>query len=137
MEESLSRNIFQRLLGLPATPKPANDSCWTFSDGKLEVDLNHAKELSVAGGAIRIESKKLPTRIIIFRGTDDKFYAFNNKCTHMGRRLDPVPGTKTVQCCSIGKTTFNYDGKAISGMGKNSLQKFTVEKSLDKLVIHL
>jgi len=137
MEQSLNRNFFQRLLGLPATSKPLNEDCWKFSDSKLEIDLNSAKELGNAGGAIRIESKELPAKILVFHGTDDKYYAFNNKCTHMGRRIDPVPGTKTIQCCSIGKTLYDYDGKAKAGLGKGKLRQYPVEKSLDKLVIHL
>ncbi|MBF0450162.1 MAG: Rieske 2Fe-2S domain-containing protein [Candidatus Magnetomorum sp.] len=137
MAETLQRNIFQRLLGLSATSKPLDDQCWTFSDGKIEINLNLAKELTAIGGAVRLEKKQLPENILVIHGTDDKYYAFNNKCKHMGRRMDPVPGTQTIQCCSIGKTTYDYDGKAISGSGKGKLCKYPVEKSLDRLVIRL
>ncbi|KPA09928.1 (2Fe-2S)-binding protein [Candidatus Magnetomorum sp. HK-1] len=137
--DTLKRNIFQRILGLPATSQPSDDDCWTFTDGKIEIDLNRAKELKDVGGSIRLEKKQLPERVIVFHGTDDKYYAFKNKCKHMGRRMDLVPGSNTIQCCSIGKTTYDQDGKPLSGsgIGKGKLCNYPVEVSLDKLVIRV
>jgi hypothetical protein len=31
----LNRNFFQRIFGQPATPKPLDPHCWSFSDGKI------------------------------------------------------------------------------------------------------
>jgi hypothetical protein len=31
----LNRGFFQRIFGLPATPKPIDPQCWNFGDGKL------------------------------------------------------------------------------------------------------
>ena len=96
----LQRNIFQRILGLPATAKPQDADCWSYADGKLTLDLKRVPELEKPGGAIRLEGRNLPERILVIFGEDEKFYVFRNRCTHVGhRRLDPVPGTKTIQCC--------------------------------------
>jgi nitrite reductase/ring-hydroxylating ferredoxin subunit len=130
-------NIFQRLLGLCATNKPSDPECWKVTDNKVEIDINRAIELKSPGSAIRLEAKQLPARLLVCHGTDDKYYAYVNKCKHMGRSMDPVPETQTIQCCSIGKSTYDYSGKAISGFAKDALETFTVEKSTDKIVIRL
>jgi len=133
----LDRNIFQRLFGLCATKLPSDPQCWTVKDGKVEIDINKAIEIKDPGTAIRLEGKLLPERLLVCHGTDDKYYAFVNKCKHMGRRLDPVPETQTVQCCSIGKSTYDYSGNAVSGPAKGTLNIFPVEKFTDKIVIRL
>ena len=137
--DTLKRNVFQRLMGIPATSKPSDDQCWSFSDGKIEIDLKRAPELKDVGGAIRLEKKQLPERLIVFHGTNGKYYAFKNKCKHMGRRMDIIPGSDKLQCCSIGKTTYNKDGNPLSGFGsgKGKLCSYNVEVTLDKLIIKI
>jgi len=103
----LDRSFFQRIFGTPATSKPLDPQCWSFSEGKILIDLNRASELKKVGGALRLEGGGLPIRVLVIRGNDGKFHAFHNRCTHIGhRRVDPVPGTGTVQCCSVGKSTY-------------------------------
>jgi nitrite reductase/ring-hydroxylating ferredoxin subunit len=133
----LKRNIFQRLFGKCATQEPNDPTCWTYADGRLEVDLSKARELSSPGFAIRIESKNLPDRVLVVHGDDDKYHAFLNRCTHGSRRLDPVPGAGTVQCCSVGKTTFDYSGKVLSGSGKNDITTYPVRAEEGKLIVDL
>ena len=135
--KTLERNIFQRLFGLCATKTPSDNECWTVKDSKVVIDIKKAVELQKPGSAIRLEGNNLPNRLLVCHGTDGNYYAFVNKCTHMGRRMDPVPETQTIQCCSIGKSTYNYDGSVVSGSAKKSLDTFTVEKSTDVIVIRL
>lgn len=54
-----------------------------------------------------------------------------------GRRIDPVPGTSHLRCCSVGKATFDYDGKVISGSAKGPLLRYSVEIKENKLLISL
>jgi nitrite reductase/ring-hydroxylating ferredoxin subunit len=104
----LERGIFQRLFGLPATPTPAMPGCWRYLEGNLVIDLGAAAELQKPGGALRFEGGNLPRRVLVVHGEDGRFRAFDNRCTHFGhRRRDPVPGTQTVQCCSLNKSTYN------------------------------
>ncbi len=106
-------NFFKRIIGSPATKPPRDTGCWHVEGNKLIVELKRAPELNEIGGAIRLESDELSTRVLLFRGDDNQLHAFCNKCTHAGRRLDPVPGAGTVQCCSVGRTTWDYEGNTL------------------------
>lgn len=132
----LKRNIFQRILGLPASSKPANPDCWQFSNGQLTIDLSRAPELEAKGGAIRLEGGNLPLRVLVISDDDGKYHAYHNRCTHFGhRRLDPVPGTATVQCCSINKSTYDLNGKNIYGPAPHDIDTFATTVEGQKLNI--
>ncbi len=132
----LPRNFFLRILGICATPKPADPRCWSYAGNKLTLDLDKAPELASPGSGLRLEGAPLPVRVLVLYGDDEKYRAFKNRCTHLGhRRLDPVPGARTVQCCSVNKSTFDYDGKSLFGPGKNPLTAYNVEVEDKKLVI--
>lgn len=134
----LKRNIFQRILGLPQTSKPVNPDCWYYSAGQLTINLNKAPELKNKGGAIRLEGANLPVRILVIAGDDGNYHAFHNRCTHLGhRRLDPVPETGTVQCCSVNKSTYDLDGKNIYGPAPESIKVFPVSGDGEKLTISI
>jgi len=135
--KSLKRNIFQRLFGICATRPPANRDCWQYGDGSITIDLNRTPELALPGGAIRLESDDLPERILVTHGDDNRYYAFQNKCQHAGRRLDPVPETETVQCCSVGKATYDYSGKLIHGSAKGDIKIYDVQEDSGTIVIRV
>ncbi len=135
---SLHRNIIQRLFGICATKQPSDDGCWAFKDRKVIVDLARAPELGSPNGAIRLEKKKgLSERVIMIHGNDRTVHAFSSRCSHAGRRLDPVPGAQQVQCCSIGKSTSDYEGKRLSGSAKGPVDTHTVTLEDGKLTIEL
>jgi nitrite reductase/ring-hydroxylating ferredoxin subunit len=128
--------LLKRLFGICETQPPADGGCWTYADGKLEVSLDKAPELSQKGGAIRLEGPSLPKRVLVVHGQDGAFHAFPNRCTHVGhRRIDPVPGEDKIRCCSVGKSTFDYSGKLLSGSAKESLEPLALESDGSKLVI--
>jgi Rieske Fe-S protein len=134
----LNRNILQRIFGVPATPRPRDPQCWTFSDRKIIIDLKRAPELERLGGALRLESGRLPLRVLIVHGEDGAYYAFHNRCTHLGhRRFDPVPGTGTVQCCSVGKSTYAYDGRKIYGPAPEPIHTLKTEFDGERLIVSL
>lgn len=134
----LNRGFFQRIFGVPATSKPLDPRCWSFGNGKILIDLNRATELKKPGGALRLEGRELPLRVLVIRGDDGKFHAFHNRCTHIGhRRIDPVPGTGTVQCCSVGKSTYAYNGQKVYGPPTGAIKTFKVEAEGDRLVVFL
>jgi len=134
---SLHRTLFQKIFGICATKPPKDKGCWKVSEKSVEVLLDRAKELSSPFGAIRLEGKNLPVRLLLVRGQDDNFYAFKNQCRHMGRRLDPVPGTRTVQCCSIGKSTYDYTGQVMSGSANKDILIFKVTREKNRVIIQL
>ncbi len=131
----LKRNIFKRILGIPVTSKPEDPECWNYSDGKLTVDLRKAPELETPGGAIRLEGRHLPERILVVFGEDEKLRVFRNRCTHVGhRRLDPIPGTGTVQCCSVNKSTYDFEGIKVYGPAPDPIIIYPSSLDGDKLV---
>ena len=133
---TLRRNIFQRIFGICATKEPLDNDCWTYEDGKVTIDLSRVPELTIHNGAIRLEKKNnLPERLLIFKSDDGQYHAIRNQCAHAKRRLDPIPGTQQVQCCSVGKSIFDYEGKVISGMAGGDVRTYPVALEADKLVI--
>ncbi|MCU0601874.1 MAG: Rieske 2Fe-2S domain-containing protein [Desulfobacterales bacterium] len=134
----LNRGFFQRIFGVPATPKPANPQCWSLSEGKITIDLKRAPELETVGGAFRLEGDGLGRRVLVVHGDNGAFYAFHNRCTHIGhRRLDPIPGTGTVQCCSVGKSTYTYDGKKVFGPPTGAIDTFKIDSDGERLIIYV
>ncbi|HDZ91071.1 MAG: Rieske 2Fe-2S domain-containing protein [Deltaproteobacteria bacterium] len=135
---TLHRNIFQRLFGICATRKPSHEACWTFEEGKILLDLGRTPELAVPGGAVRLEKNKgLPERVLIVHGDDGAFHAFRNRCSHAGRRLDPVPGMEQVQCCSIGRSTFDHEGTRLSGSAKGPVKTYGVRLEQGRLIVEV
>jgi len=137
MSQQYRRNIFQRILGIPATSVPVDPECWSYSDGRVIIDLEKAPELAEPGGAVRIEGDILPDRLMVFRGDDGEFYAFSNRCSHAGRKMDPVPGSGTVMCCSVSRSTYDYRGAILSGPVKKNARVYPAEAEGGRLTITL
>ncbi len=125
--KTLPRTFWQRLCGSCATPA-ADSSAWRYEHSTLTVNLELLPELTSPGNALRFEGNNLPQRVLVICGDDRSCHAVHNRCTHMGRRLDFVPGTKTVQCCSISKSTWEFNGTPLHGQGRRKLTTFPVEQ---------
>lgn len=133
----LKRSLMQRLAGTCVTDKPVNDNCWRVRGGKVEITLKDTPELTKPSGALRLEGKGLDKRILIVHGEDGEFYAFPNHCTHTGRRLDPMPGEPMLQCCGLGKSTFDYNGKVLYGTGSTAIHPLVLRREKDCLYVDL
>jgi nitrite reductase/ring-hydroxylating ferredoxin subunit len=134
----LQRSIWQRILGISATDKPRDKDGWDFESGQLTINLTRIPELTRAGTAVRFEGKNLPSRVLVVFDENKQYQAFQNRCTHLGhRRLDYVPGTQTVQCCSVNKSTYDFDGERIHGPAPRSIQAYPVEVEADELRIRI
>lgn len=130
--------FFAKLLGICSTPLPADPKCWSFADGMIKIDLARAAELSSAAGALRLEGKPLPQRVLVVRDKDGNFHAFPNRCTHAGhRRLDHLPEEGKVKCCSIGQSIFDYEGQRHAGSATDPIEPLRLEESNGKLKIWL
>ena len=127
--------IFKKIFGICETKKPKDPGCWTFSDGRVEIDLNRAGELSMPYRSIRLEGKGLAGRILVIRDDTGKFHAYNNRCTHMGRRIDPVSGSQHIRCCSVMGSRFGITGEVVDGPAKGALKNFEVKIEDNKLNI--
>jgi len=134
----LKRSFLQRLLGKSATTEPGIEGSWNYADGTLTIDLRKALELKAPGGAMRFEGKNLPKRVLVVHTEDGEYRAFHNRCTHLGhRRLDPVPGTDTVQCCSLNKSTYDSVGNKIFGPAPHPITRYPVKKEQEILIVSM
>ena len=129
--------IFNKIFGICETRKPEDPGCWIISGGRVEIDLKRAGEFSERGGAIRLEGKDLEDKILVIRGENGLFYAYKNKCTHMGRRIDPVSGSQHIKCCSVMGSRFGFTGEVLSGPAKGALKYFKVKIEDNKLNIYI
>ena len=131
--------IIKRILGICETKKPVNPGCWKHVDGRLEVDLGLAGELSLPGDAIRLEGGDLGReKILVIIGQDGEYRAYRNRCTHVGhRRIDPLHGEPLLRCCSVSKSTYDYQGRVVSGPANEPLTVLECEIVDERLVIKL
>jgi nitrite reductase/ring-hydroxylating ferredoxin subunit len=128
--------LLERVLGISKTKPPRDPACWKYSKGKVEIEWARAPELRKPCGAIRLEGRGLPERVLVIYGMDGQYHAFRNRCNSTGRRIDPVAGSRTLHCCSLFASTFDYSGTVISGAAK-PLKVFQVRTKQCKVIIWL
>ena len=127
--------FLKRLFGICETPLPANADAWKVANEAVHVDLTRMPELKPTGSGVRLEGNGLAPRLLVFHGDDDQYYAVANRCTHMGRRIDTIAGSSTIQCCSVSKSTFRYDGHPVGGAAKKPLRTFPVRREGETLIV--
>ncbi|MBN1945588.1 MAG: Rieske 2Fe-2S domain-containing protein [Bradymonadales bacterium] len=129
--------FISRLFGICRTKPPIDPDCWSYQQGAIHLDLGRTTELQEKAGAIRLEGKGLSQRVLVFRGDDGELHAFPNYCTHGKRRLDPVAGSSVVECCSVGKSRFDYQGERLSGSATSPIAPLDVSVEGDRATIRL
>lgn len=127
-------SLIKSILGICET-KPLSAELWSLEEGKVRVKM---PEPLPKGGAVYLAGQGLDKPILLLRTEEDRYLAFANRCTHFGhRKLDPVPGEAKLRCCSISHSTFDLEGKNISGPAKEPLTRYAVEQSDGDLIITL
>ena len=129
--------FLKRLFGICETKLPGNAAAWKVENGAVRIDLTRMPELKPTGSGVRLEGNGLDPRLLVFHGDDDQYYAVANRCTHMGRRIDTIAGSNTIQCCSVSKSTFTYDGQPVGGAAKKALTTYPVSMEGETLVVTL
>ncbi len=129
------RNLFQRILGIPSTEPPADAHAWSFAGGTIAVDMDLVPELRRKAGAVRLEGGLLPAPVLLLHGVDGHYHAFVNRCGHGGRKLDPCASHPVVQCCSMGKSAFDYAGNIVEGPATTPIRPYPVRVEGDTLYI--
>jgi nitrite reductase/ring-hydroxylating ferredoxin subunit len=127
--------FFKAVLGICKTP-PLDAGLWAVKGNQVTVRLGEATALAPVGGAVRLEGQGLASSVLIVHAGDD-YLAFENRCTHSGRRLDPVTGKNELRCCSVNHARFDYLGNKLSGPAKGPLKRYAVEKRGEELVVVL
>lgn len=128
--------LLKRIFGICETKPPIDSGCWHVEAGAVKVDLGRLPELKAAVGAVRFEGKGLPVRVLLVHAKDGQWRAYANRCTHMGRRLDFVPESGNLRCCSISRSLFRSSGALIDGPAKGPIEGFPVEVSDRTLTIY-
>lgn len=128
--------FFQALLGKCDT-KPLDVGLWKIEGDKVKVQIE--KAAVGKGGATYLFGNGLKKPILIVRTAEDKYLAFENSCPHGKRKIDPVLGEAKLRCCSLGHSTFDYDGKVLGGpaKGRGTLKRYAADMSGGELVITL
>lgn len=127
-------SIFKAVLGICET-KPLGGELWSLEGNKVKVKLSQMSEPLQKGGAVYLKGGGLTTPVFLLRTEDDRYLAYEDRCTHFGRKLDPVPGEAKLRCCSLFHSTYDLDGKNISGAAKTPLTNYVVEQNDGDLVI--
>jgi cytochrome b6-f complex iron-sulfur subunit len=128
--------FFKALMGICETP-PLDAELWSLEGNQVAIRLGEAAALAPVGGAARLQGKGLVSSVLVVHAGGDGYLAFENRCTHHGRKLDPVEGERELRCCSIGHARFDYEGKKLGGPAKGPLKKYPVEKRGEELVVTL
>jgi nitrite reductase/ring-hydroxylating ferredoxin subunit len=128
--------FFKAILGICETP-PLDAGVWTAEGNQVTVRLGEAAALASAGGAVRLEGQGLASSVLIVHTDSNHYLAFDNRCTHGGRKLDPIAGREELRCCSVNHSRFDYQGNKLSGPAKGPLKKYGVEKRGEELVVTL
>ena len=131
-------DFIKSVLGICET-KLLDQELWSIEQSNVvRVKLSQMPEPCQKGGGVYLKGQGLHKPILLVRTEDDQYLAFTNRCTHWGhRKLDPVPGQRILRCCSIGRSTFDYEGKKISGPAKDPLTRSEVELSEGDLLVKL
>jgi len=128
--------FFKAILGICRTP-PLDAGLWTAEGNQVTIRLDKTAALIPVGGAARLEGKGLVSSVLVVHAGGDEYLAFENRCTHGGRKLDPVAGKEELRCCSVNHSRFDYQGNKLSGPAEGSLKKYPVERRAEELVVTL
>lgn len=129
-------SLLKAMFGICET-KPLGSNLWSLEGSKVQVKLSQMPEPLPKGGAVYLKGGGLSKPVLLLRTEDDRYLAFEDRCTHFGRKIDPVPGEAKLRCCSLFHSTYDLEGKNISGAAKDPLTCYTVEQSDGDLVITL
>ena len=129
--------FLKRIFGICETTKAADAMAWSYKNGQVRVDLSRMPEINAPGFGVRLEGKGLDPRLLVLHGDDGEYHAIANRCTHMGRRIDTIAGSNTIECCSVSKSTFTYDGQPVGGAAKKPVKAYPVARDGQTLTIYL
>jgi nitrite reductase/ring-hydroxylating ferredoxin subunit len=127
----------KRIFGICETPLLNEPGAWNLNGRELEIDLKRVQPLDRPGGAVRLEGAGVTERILIVRVEDGGYRAFRNRCTHMGRRIDPVDGGRRLECCSVSKSGFDAEGRLLTGPAGGNLKRLETRVQEGTLIVIL
>lgn len=128
--------FFKSVFGICKTPE-LPPSHWSLKGNEVRIQVDKVAELGEPSGAVYLKGKGLDVPVLILKSEDGKYRAFSNKCTHMGRKLDPVHGKEVLRCCSVSHATYDYQGNVIGGPAKGPLTVYEVLVMGNEIVVRI
>lgn len=117
--------------------QPLDQGFWQVRGSEVTIDVRNIPELQKADGAVFLKGQTLSVPILVVRRQDDSYLCVENRCTHMGRKLDPEPGGKLLRCCSVSHATYDDQGNKLTGPAKGPVKVYPSREIDGKLVIDL
>ncbi len=114
--------FFRAILGICET-RPLT-SGWEVINGGVVVNSEGLAGIDSLGGAAYIQGIGLEKPVLIIKMGKGDYLAFENKCTHGGRKLDPKADGSGLRCCSVNHSTYDLEGKNLTGPAKSPVAKY-------------
>jgi cytochrome b6-f complex iron-sulfur subunit len=127
-------DFLKALAGVSST-KQLSPEFWRLEGNKATIKVDQVPELKRPGGAVYLSGKGLGTPVLVVRDDDGNYHGFSNRCSHFGRKLDPVPGKSVLRCCSVNHSTFNYSGANLTGPTTKPVKVYRTELKDGNLMI--
>ncbi|MGC8602066.1 MAG: ubiquinol-cytochrome c reductase iron-sulfur subunit [Desulfomonilaceae bacterium] len=123
---SVLLNFLKSIAGIPET-KLLDPQYWRLEENVAKITIDQVLQLQQPGGAVYLSGNGLTTPILVVRDADGSYHGFSNRCTHFGRKLDPVPGKQILRCCSVSHSTFDYSGVNLAGPAKKPIKVYQTD----------
>lgn len=127
-------DFLKALAGVSST-KQLSPEFWRLEGNKATIKVDQVPELKRPGGAVYLSGKGLGTPVLVVRDEDGNYHGFSNRCSHFGRKLDPVPGKSVLRCCSVNHSTFDYSGANLTGPTTKPVKVYRTELKDGNLTI--
>jgi cytochrome b6-f complex iron-sulfur subunit len=135
-KEERMLGFFKALLGICET-KPLDPAMWSLDGETARLHIADKGDVLPKGGAVYLKGRGLKRPVLVIRTDDDHYLAFTNRCPHANRKLDHLPNQRALRCCSVNHSTFDYDGKRLTGPAKEALKRHPVSVDGGDLVVTL
>jgi len=110
-------SIFKAVLGICDT-KPLGGDLWSLEGNKARVKLSQMPEPLVKGGAVYLKGGGLSKPVLLLRTEDDRYLAFEDRCTHFGRKY-PVKRSYAAVVYSILRMTLMVRTSVVRPRGRS------------------
>lgn len=94
-----------------------------INDGSLIVDTTPFPELEKPGGAVLVSTGPNGDALLLVRSGPGAFHALSPVCTHLGCEVRP---TRFGFRCPCHGSSFDFDGKVVSGPANEPLSAYPV-----------
>ncbi|MFH0959868.1 MAG: Rieske 2Fe-2S domain-containing protein [Pseudomonadota bacterium] len=131
---SVIGDFLRSIAGISQT-RVLNPAYWQLCGNVITIKIDDVPELQRHGGAVCLQGNGLKEPVLVVCDNDGGYHSFSNKCTHFGRKLDPVPGQPVLRCCSVSHSTFDYLGNSLTGPAGKPIRVYRAELKNGDLTI--